>query len=67
MLPLSKVGYTSELLVRVENLFDNFDGYLEARNVSFDKLLANLYQRANPHWDGKVPNFSIVQVALGNN
>lgn len=60
VMPLRKIGVTTSLLVRVENLFDNFDGYLAPRNVSFDSLFATLYQRANPHWGGKTPNWSMV-------
>ena len=44
VLPLGKdMMKTTTLLVRVENLFDAFDGALTAKNVSMDSLINQIY------------------------
>jgi hypothetical protein len=64
---MGKLGLTTSLLVRFENIFDNFDGLLEPMNISMVSVITHLYERANPHWNGQMPNWSMVEVALGNN
>ena len=44
VLPLGKdMMNATTLLVRVENLFDAFDGPLTAKNVSMDSLINHIY------------------------
>lgn len=67
VMPLGKIGTVTSLLVRFENIYDNFDGFLAPMNISMVGVITHLYERANPHWDGQMPQWSMVEVALGNN